>query len=133
MAQPVWIGIDVSGKWLDIGTYPPQETIRFAYTDAGIMDLLAWLAARMVSGVAIEATGGIERTVAYALAEAGHQPRILNPKRDFSRSISPAKNDRIDAGSIAHFAATVAGEPIECNQARERLDEMVTARQPAEA
>ena len=135
MAQPVWIGIDVSGKWLDIGTYPPQETIRFAYTDAGIMDLLAWLAARTVSGVAIEATGGIERTVAYALAEAGHQPRILNPKRvrDFSRSISPAKNDRIDAGSIAHFAATVAGEPIECNQARERLDEMVTARQPAEA
>lgn len=123
--------MDVSGKWLDIGTYPPQETIRFAYTDAGITALLAWLAAHTVTAVAMEATGGIERTVAYALAAAGHTPRILNPKRvrDFSKSISPAKNDRIDAGRIAHFAATVAGEPIERNQARERLDEMVTARQ----
>jgi hypothetical protein len=59
MPQPVWVGIDVSGKWLDIGTHPQQQTMRFAYTDAGMMDLLAWLAARTVSGVAMEATGGI--------------------------------------------------------------------------
>ena len=131
MAQPVWVGIDVSGKWLDIGTHPQQQTIRFAYTDAGMMDLLAWLAARTVSGVAMEATGGIERTAAYALDAAGYKPRILNPKRvrDFAKGISPAKNDRVDACRIAHFAATVAGEPIERNQARERLDEMVSARQ----
>ena len=131
MAQPVWVGIDVSSKWLDTSTYPSRETIRFAYTDAGMMDLLAWLAARTVTGVAMEATGGLERSVAYALAEAGHKARILNPKRvrDFAKSISPAKNDRIDAVRIAHFAATVAGEPIERNPARERLDEMVTARQ----
>ncbi|MEA2739557.1 MAG: hypothetical protein QOH05_2864 [Acetobacteraceae bacterium] len=45
MAQPVWVGIDVSGKWLDVGTHPRQQTIRFADTDAGMMDLLAWLAA----------------------------------------------------------------------------------------
>ncbi len=58
MAQPVWVGIDVSGKWLDTGTYPSRETIRFAYTEAGLMDLRAWLAARPVIGVAMEATGG---------------------------------------------------------------------------
>jgi transposase len=131
MAQPLWVGIDVSGKWLDIGTHPQQEVTRFAYTEAGLIDLLAWLAARQPAGVAMEATGGIERTLADALIDAGHKPRILNPKRvrDFSKSVSPAKNDRIDACRIAHFAASVTGEPIERDQVRERLDEMVTARQ----
>ena len=84
-----------------------------------------------MTGVATEATGGIERTVAYALADHGYQPRIVNPKRvrDFSKAISPAKNDRIDACRIAHFAATVAVQPVERNKVRERLDEMMTTRQ----
>nr|WP_275112902.1 transposase [Rhodopila globiformis] len=123
--------MDISGKWLDVGSYPQRETIRFPHTDAGIADLLAWLAARPVSGVAMEAAGGIERTLAYALADAGHQPRLVNPKRvrDFAKAISPARNDRIDAGRIAHFAATVALAPIERDLVRERLDKMLTTRQ----
>ncbi len=131
MAQPTWVGIDVSGKWLDVGTYPQQQTIRFPYTDSGICELLAWLASRTVAGVAMEATGGIERTVAYALADAGCQPRIVNPKRvrDVSKSISPVKNDRIDGCRIAHFAATVPLAPIARDKMREQLDEMVTTRQ----
>jgi transposase len=94
MAQSIWVGLDISGKWLDVGSHPQQETIRLPYTDAGVADLLAWLAVRPVIGVAMEATGGIERTVAYALADAGHQPRIVNPKRvrDFSKAISPVKH-----------------------------------------
>jgi transposase len=131
MAQPIWVGLDISGKWLDVGSYPKRETMRLPYTDVGIADLMVWLAGRSVVGVAMEATGGIERTVAYALADAGHQPRIVNPKRvrDFSKAISPVKNDRIDACRIAHFAATVAVTPIARDKARERLDEMVTTRQ----
>jgi transposase len=49
--------------------------------------------------------------------------------RDFSKAISPVKNDRIDACRIAHFAATVAVQPIERDKVRERLDEMLTTRQ----
>jgi transposase len=141
MAQPIWVGIDVSGKWLDVGSHPQHETKRFANTDGGVTSLLAWLAGQTVAGqtvtgqtvtgVAMEATGGIERAVAYALADAGYQPRIVNPKRvrDFSKAISPVKNDRIDACRIAHFAATVHVAPIERDKLRERLDEMVTTRQ----
>jgi transposase len=131
MAQPTWIGIDISSKWLDAGSHPQNETRRFPYTGAGMADLLAWLAGRPVSGVAMEATGGIERSVAYALDEAGYQPRIVNPKRvrDFSKAISPVKNDRIDACRIAHFAATVAVAPVKRDSLRERLDEMVTTRE----
>lgn len=131
MAQPIWVGIDVSGKWLDVGSHPKQDVMRLPYTDAGVTDLLAWLAIQTVTGVAMEATGGIERTLAYALADAGYQPRIVNPKRvrDFSKAISPVKNDRIDACRIAHFAATVTVQPIERDKVRERLDEMLTTRQ----
>jgi transposase len=94
MAQPIWVGIDVSGKWLDVGSHPQHETTRFPNTDAAITALLTWLAGHTVTGVAMEATGGIERSVAYALADAGFQPRIVNPKRvrDFSKSISPVKH-----------------------------------------
>jgi transposase len=131
MAQQSWIGIDVSGKQLDVATYPFDQSQSFANDAAGHAALLTWLAARAVSEVAMEATGGIEREVAEALHAAGYKTRVLNPKRvrDFARAITPAKNDRLDARIIARFAATVSGEPIERNPARERLDEMVTTRQ----
>lgn len=131
MAHPVRVGRDVSGKWRDIGTRPPTQTMRFAGTDAGILDLPAWIAGRTVSGVAMEAAGGVERILAQAPANAGHPPRILNPKRgrDFAKGVSPAKNDRSDACRIARFAATVPGEPLARTPARAQPDEMVTARQ----
>jgi transposase len=68
--------------------------MRLPYTGTGVADLLAWLAVRSVTGVAMEATGGIERTVAYALADRGYQPCIVNPTRvrDFSKAISPVKD-----------------------------------------
>jgi len=44
MTQPIWVGIDVSGKWLDVGSHPKQDAIRLPYTDAGVADLLTWLA-----------------------------------------------------------------------------------------
>jgi transposase len=131
MAQQTWVGIDVSGKRLDVASYPIQQTAAFANTPQGHTELLAWLAARAVSVVAMEATGGLERGVAAVLHDAGYTTRVLNPKRvrDFARAISPAKNDRLDAGLIAHFAATVSGEPIAPDPVRERLDEMISTRQ----
>ena len=131
MAHSVWVGIDLSGKQLDVGTYPTLQTTQSAYTDDGIAALVAWLADREVAGIAMEATGGLERRLVRALVAAGHQPRVLNPKRvrNFANALGPAKNDRIDACRIAHFAATIPGPPIERDEARERLDEMATTRQ----
>jgi transposase len=131
MAQQLWIGIDVSSKWLDVATWPATTTARFVYTDEGLTALLAWLAERSVAGVAMEATGGIERQLAYRLADAGLAPRILNPKRvrDFAKSITAAKNDRIDAMMIARYAAIAPGTPLQRDPAREALAEMVGLRQ----
>jgi transposase len=131
MAQQLWVGIDVCAKWLDIATWPATENKRFPYTDEGIAALLAWLASRAVADIAMEATGGIERRLAYLLADAGRAPRILNPKRvrDFANAITAAKNDRIDAMMIARFASVVPGAPLQRDPAREALAEMVGLRQ----
>jgi len=131
MAHQLWIGIDISSKWLDVATFPATEARRFPYTEEGLAALLAWLAGRDVAGIAMEATGGIERQLAYVLANAGKPPRILNPKRvrDFAKSITPAKNDRIDAAMIARYAAIAPGAPIARDLAREALAEMVGLRQ----
>jgi len=131
MAQQLWIGIDVCAQWLDVATWPATENKRFPYTDAGLAALLAWLASRAVAGVAMEATGGIERRLAYVLADGGRAVRILNPKRvrDFASSITAAKNDRIDAMMIARFASVVPGAPLQRDASREALAEMVALRQ----
>ncbi|MEJ0048570.1 MAG: hypothetical protein WDN04_22520 [Rhodospirillales bacterium] len=41
------VGIDVSGKQLDAGTYPTQQTTRVAYTDDGIATLRPGLPSAM--------------------------------------------------------------------------------------
>lgn len=132
MAQSIWVGIDVCKQWLDISTYPATRRWRVPYTQAGLAELLAWLSEREIAGVAMEATGGIERDLAAALRQAGYLPRIVNPKRvrDFAKSISPAKNDRVDGDRIAHYAATVQPPPaVPRDQTRARLAELVGTRQ----
>jgi transposase len=131
MAQQFWIGIDLSGAWLDVATYPATTHQRFAYNDTGVAALLLWLTGLSVAGIAMEATGGLERALAHVLADAGHPPRILNPRRvrDFARAITAAKNDRIDAAMIAHFAATAPGPVMQRDPDREALAEIVGLRQ----
>lgn len=131
MAHCVWIGIDVSSAWLDVATYPATQNQRFAYTDEGIAALQAWAGAHGEGCIAMEATGGMERRLAYKLLEAGCQVRIVNPQRvrSFARAITPAKNDPLDAQMIAHFAATVDGPPVTRDQEREDLAAMIGLRQ----
>jgi len=59
--------------------------------------------------VGLEATGGYERGVAAHLARAGLKVRLVDPAglRAFAKSMGVrAKNDAIDAGMIARYAAT---------------------------
>jgi transposase len=132
MAHALWVGIDICADWLDVATYPKGDTARFPYTAPGLAQLEAWLKDHPgVVEVACEATGGLERGVATALTRAGYKVRVLNPARvrSFARSITAAKNDRIDAAAIAHFAATVPGAAIAPDPARERLADAMGLRQ----
>jgi transposase len=108
---------------------------------AGIRRLVGNLCAVNPRCVAMEATGGYERSLAKALSRAGVPVAIVNPRqvRDFARASGLlAKTDRIDAQVLSRFAEVMrprvlrsedtAREELSALEARRRqLTEMVTA------
>lgn len=103
----IYVGIDVSKDRLDVAIRPGGESFAVGRNGAGIDDLIARLAARPPTRVAIEATGGFETIVAAGLAGAGLPVVVVNPAqvRSFANALGKrAKTDPIDAMVIAHFA-----------------------------
>lgn len=103
-------GIDTGKKCLDIALYPAGERLRVANTAEGHQELAAWLAARQIDRVGIEASGGYERAVVGCLREQGLAVAVLQPRqvRAFAvYKLRRAKNDRIDAALIAECTASL--------------------------
>jgi len=103
-------GIDVGKRRLDAGVHGLEDTTAVTNDVAGVGELIAWLRAREVGRVGLEATGGYERRVRAALDEAGfevvvHQP--LEVRRFAQLKRRRAKNDRLDAQLIAAATAQV--------------------------
>ena len=101
-------------------------------TPEGQAELIAWLIANGVGQAVMEASGGYERTWAQALRAAGIVVRIVDPKRirHFAKAAARlAKNDPIDADTIAWFAETFPLEdPQQHDAAREEIDRLVQGR-----
>ena len=104
-----YVGIDVSQAHLDICLHE-GETWREPYTPEGMDRLAARLRALPVALVVLEATGGLERLLAAALAAQGLPLAILNPRRIRAFALAEnllAKTDQIDARLIARFAERI--------------------------
>ena len=132
MTQITWAGIDISKTRLDLATFPATSEASFSNNEKGFAELVAFIAQIGVAGIAVEATGGYEQALVQYLKKHKYVVRILNPERvrHFARGISRAKNDRLDANMIAHFAATVATEPVpDHDPDRAEIGELVKARQ----
>lgn len=132
MAHPrVVVGIDVSKDRLDVHLHPEGRRFAVGNDPTGLASLLAALGGP-VAEVALEASGGYEKAAVGRLTAAGLTVRVLDPHRVrlFARSRGRwAKNDAIDAATIALYAATVAGAPEKRpDPAVERLAELVTFR-----
>jgi transposase len=101
-------------------------------TPDGQAELVAWLRANGVGTAVMEASGGYERRWAEALRAAGIAVRIVDPKRvrSFAKAAGRlAKNDPIDAETIAWFAETFADEAAQAHDPeRAELDRLMTAR-----
>lgn len=103
-------GVDVGKSWLDVAVHGLEDEVRVTNDAAGISELIAWLKAREVGRVGLEATGGYERQLRAAL-EAGdfevvvHQPLEVRLFAKLKRR--RAKNDRLDARLIAAATAQV--------------------------
>ena len=101
-----WIGIDVSGAELHVAASDRKEVRRFAYDDAGLARLVAFLEKSPCERVVLEGTGGLERKVAGVLQDAGFSVAVVNPARvrSFAACVGLlAKTDAIDAVAIARF------------------------------
>jgi transposase len=102
-------GIDVSKDHLDVccGSQAWRER-----NDASGWDgLIAKLRGAAVDMVVVEATGGYERELVWALQAAGLTVARVNPRqaRDFAKAMGElAKTDEVDARILREFADTLA-------------------------
>jgi transposase len=112
-------GVDVSTAHLDTHGLPGRGVRRrLPNTPESHAELAAMLSALRQGGddvlVVMEASGGCERGLHHALAEAGVPAAIVNPKRvrDFARSNGwLAKTDRVDAKALKAFGETNRPRP----------------------
>ena len=105
--QTVWVGVDVSKAWLDVGIWPGGTSLRVANDAAGAAELAERLRALAPRAVVLEASGGLETLAASELHAAGLTVAVVNPRqvREFARSLgSLGKTDRLDALVLAQFA-----------------------------
>jgi transposase len=115
-AMSIHVGIDTGKSMLDVGFYPGTRCERFANTAEGHRALLHALAPLDVPHIAIEATGGYERGIVEALAQAGYCVTRLASHRAtaYARAMGRfAKNDTLDAQVLARMAAHVTPQPYE--------------------
>jgi transposase len=109
-SSPPFVGIDVSAKRLDVAVLPAGTHFTVAHTDSGIASLVDRLRHLNPQIVVLEATGGYEVPVAYALYEADLPVVVMNPKvlRHFAKSTGKlAKTDKLDARVLAHYAQAI--------------------------
>jgi transposase len=101
----ILVGADVSKSWLDLCCCGTTNVERIENTEPAIA---AWVARTRPNLVAMEPTGGYERTLCAVLAEAGIRYVKLHPNTILAfrkaRGVR-AKTDRIDAILIAEHLA----------------------------
>ena len=106
----IFVGIDVSKQYFDVAVHE-QSIVRRFQTDA-LQDVVEYLKGQSgtLACIVMEATGGYEKPLCAVLTAAQMPAVIINPRqaRDFARATGQlAKNDRLDALLLAHFAQAV--------------------------
>ena len=114
MSDATFVGIDVAKAHLDLAIRPAGVHERYRHDAAGIAQICGRLQVQAPVLVVLEATGGLELSLAAALAAAGLAVAVVNPRqvRDFARAVGQlAKTDALDAHLLARFAEVVRPEP----------------------
>ena len=111
---PAFVGIDVGKDHLDIFIHPNGVRMKVSNNTRGVGALIRKLSGLHIQLVALEATSKYHRPAHAMLHEAGYAVSVINPfrSRQFADSIGRlAKTDRIDAESLALFAARMNPDP----------------------
>lgn len=115
----ITVGIDVAKATFETGFSDRAATLSHTNDEAGHTALLAQLDRSRAEGlnvglIVLEATGGLEAELAWALQLAGWPVVVVNPRqaRDFARSMGKlAKTDTIDARLLAQLGQTLLQRP----------------------
>jgi len=102
----VHIGVDVSKHHLDWAIGSEGTVDRVPNSPAGVRRLVSSLRKRDLASIVVESTGGYERDLTAALAEAGLPVALVNPwrARRFGEGLGIlAKTDPLDARVLALF------------------------------
>jgi transposase len=110
-------GVDVGRDFFDVGLAPSGRGFRVANAPAGIGAVVDRLKRAGVGRVVLESIGGYGARLVRALAEAGFEVGVIDPKRIRALRIAEgkkAKTDRLDAALIARFALIMrdAARPV---------------------
>jgi transposase len=104
-------GIDSGQRYLDVGFAPSGKTFRVANLAEGIATLIERLTQAGIRRVVLEAIGPYAQRLVQALAAAGFEVGIVNPRRIKAFRDAEggrAKTDRLDARLIARFALAMS-------------------------
>jgi transposase len=126
------VGLDVANSKVDACIRSVGLCFSAPSTPEGEAKMILWVQANRVGRAVMEASGGYERSWAEILRTAGVDVVIVDPKRirHFAKAAGRlAKNDPIDADTIAWFAETFPiGGAQPQDPAREEVDRRVQAR-----
>lgn len=128
----LWIGIDVAKATLAVHFHPDAQSLRVPNTPDGFARLIAQIGERTVENILLEATGGYERALMRALADAGLPITRINPRRAkaFAQAMGKlAKTDPIDAAMLARMAEVVVQTRIAPSPAQDELRALVQRRE----
>jgi len=125
-------GVDVGKAKLDVRLNGQKRVREWANDEAGRAKLVDWVVEQEVSLVVVEASGGYEAALLSELEERGQQVALVNPTRvrAFAKAEGIlAKTDKIDAGVIARFGATMKPQTrLRRAEAQVKLNENITRR-----
>lgn len=106
----MYVGIDVSKEQLDVASDDGAFVAQFSNDDGGHAELTKRLLGVKPTLVVLESTGNFQLEVSLVLQAAKVPLAVVNPRqvRDFAKATGVlAKTDKLDALSIARFAAAV--------------------------
>jgi len=112
--ENVFIGIDEGKAFLDVAVSPQGGRWRIPNSSEGLGSLIDRMRALQPKMLVMEASGGLGKSVALAIADQGFSIAVVNPRkvRQFARATGLiAKTDALDAQVLAQFAETMKPEP----------------------
>lgn len=134
LSPTIVAGLDLAKHKIDSCILSDSQRFQKIWDADKPAKLAEYLLEHKVELVVMEATGGLEKTVAAELAEAGLAVVVANPRqvRDFAKGLGLlAKTDAIDAFVIARFAQLVQPKvrPLPSEKQRDLKDLAARRRQ----